>query len=68
MQSFINPGLKGWKPISLSTILTPSCRSRKLGSSLTAHAAVQDPLMVRAARGEKTERAPCWMMRQAGRS
>lgn len=27
----------------------------------------QDPLLIRAAKGEKTERVPVWMMRQAGR-
>ncbi|KAK9823843.1 hypothetical protein WJX72_005874 [[Myrmecia] bisecta] len=35
--------------------------------SLQAASASQDPLLLRVARGEKAERTPVWLMRQAGR-
>jgi uroporphyrinogen decarboxylase len=36
-------------------------------SAASSSKKTQDPLLIRAAKGEKTERAPVWMMRQAGR-
>mmetsp|Transcript_37395 Transcript_37395/g.94355 ORF Transcript_37395/g.94355 Transcript_37395/m.94355 type:complete len:390 (-) Transcript_37395:811-1980(-) len=67
MQQLAGRGLKAPKPFSSSAPAVPGSRSRQLRASVVSQAAAQDPLMVRAARGEKVERAPCWMMRQAGR-
>uniref|UniRef100_A0A383V4C4 Uroporphyrinogen decarboxylase n=1 Tax=Tetradesmus obliquus TaxID=3088 RepID=A0A383V4C4_TETOB len=53
-----------------SSAARPAASSRRAvvvrAQAAAAPAVADAPLMVRAARGEATERAPCWMMRQAG--
>ena len=50
-----------------SALFSTTETSSSSNTSTTKTPPTSDPLLIRAAKGQKTERTPVWMMRQAGR-